>query len=688
LRSGKKPSTPLIRAVVNHDNDSLNDEDEMVVVNKLPPAVTNVTTKSSVAENPATKKPQQSCNGCETKCSLCDVEGTSAILIQYFEGMRSKKIVFHQQWKSLKTLKNPTFNVQEYYDANEDYIQSLIRDAHDVTAGADSSASGAGSSTNNTSAKNKSKKDVPPKFKHSELAPISIHQVLQTAMIDDAHSVIMDTSEEHVDDDMNTAIVEDDSSKSTGKSSSALARRNFRPPSEIDTTDASANSGATGPLKADEDIDSSFFIGKPIRLFCTAESAYHTGRIIDWREQPPVRESSNYNLDLSATRGKKRQSSVTGGGAGSSKKKSRISLGVNCVGDGSIACFYDKLLKAKNRSRNGADGDFFGRTAASANIPSSNENGRSPHDNTETNKKTNQETSNRVKLPSLRAEFLVRFKAGTDGRKVAVHQWLVLEEHAISVGVGTVWGYAGAGEPSPLSSQPLAKEKWRPATLHLRSALEMVPMSELNAHLHESGDESNSANHSESTNAMTNVELLDEVAVLKPLQCLCFFFGQSFVHAVLKVKESCVDFFSNDFETTTSSSSALKAAGLPPPSHATSLAAKQVQKSLAVATTMACMEMHEQRRLRQWHKLDYAKSGSLCSVETVLSKSQSVDDSRDKEDDLKEVYYVPQPKKSSPSTKIVKPKSNSFNVVTPIMHWSTGPSCIQVESGQEFLCSL
>ena len=36
-------------------------------------------------------------------------------------------------------------------------------------------------------------------------------------------------------------------------------------------------------------------------------------------------------------------------------------------------------------------------------------------------------------------QYLVRFRAGVDGRKVAIHQWLFLEEHSIMVGVATVW---------------------------------------------------------------------------------------------------------------------------------------------------------------------------------------------------------------------------------------------------------
>lgn len=48
-----------------------------------------------------------------------------------------------------------------------------------------------------------------------------------------------------------------------------------------------------------------------------------------------------------------------------------------------------------------------------------------------------------------RTQYLVRFRAGLDGRKVALHQWLFLEEHPILVGVATVWAKA----PKIISAQ-------------------------------------------------------------------------------------------------------------------------------------------------------------------------------------------------------------------------------------------
>ncbi|GMH65315.1 hypothetical protein TL16_g04167 [Triparma laevis f. inornata] len=58
-------------------------------------------------------------------------------------------------------------------------------------------------------------------------------------------------------------------------------------------------------------------------------------------------------------------------------------------------------------------------------------------------------------------EFLVRFRAGTGGRKVPVHRWLVLEEHAVAVSSAVIWGKA--------PSNP-----WWPAQVICRSALEVA----------------------------------------------------------------------------------------------------------------------------------------------------------------------------------------------------------------------
>ena len=62
--------------------------------------------------------------------------------------------------------------------------------------------------------------------------------------------------------------------------------------------------------------------------------------------------------------------------------------------------------------------------------------------------------------PTSGCEFLVRFRAGAQGRKVPVHRWIVLEEHEVSVGCAVVWG----------KTKTLP---WWPGMILLRSALEV-----------------------------------------------------------------------------------------------------------------------------------------------------------------------------------------------------------------------
>lgn len=95
-------------------------------------------------------------------------------------------------------------------------------------------------------------------------------------------------------------------------------------------------------------------------------------------------------------------------------------------------------------------------------------------------------------------QYLVRFRAGIDGRKVALHQWLFLEEHAVMVGVAAVWIKVSTtsdakNEDGRMSSdtsstdqrdftsvtappQTLSKKNksmFRPANIYIRTVMEM-----------------------------------------------------------------------------------------------------------------------------------------------------------------------------------------------------------------------
>jgi len=398
------------------------------------------------------------CDGCPNKCSLCDVEGTSAKLMEYFESARARKIEFHQQWQRQKKSQEYSNIKEQYFDANKEFIKQILKETYEATG---------------TTDKNKSNEQ---KCKGSELTSNSIFQIVQNALMEDtSNSIVIDAcapDEAQDDNSSATATCEEDSSKSTG--AAKLSSHPVKgPPSEIDT-----HSGPPKFISEDQDIDASFFIGKPIRLFCSNENAYHIGRILDWREQTPVKDPSNYNLDLSATVKRKRQTFNAGLSSRNSNKKTRH------VGDGSITQFYNNLLLHRHLAKKGIDDNFFQRREVLQTI----NNGR--------------------KVPSCKAEFLVRFKAGQDGRKVAVHHWLILEEHALSVGIAVAWCNIG-GHGSD-------EGKWRPGSLHLRSALEMVPMQELNPQL------PNIKYQDHST--MTSTEIVDDT-VAKPLKCFCLLFG-------------------------------------------------------------------------------------------------------------------------------------------------------------------
>jgi len=96
--------------------------------------------------------------------------------------------------------------------------------------------------------------------------------------------------------------------------------------------------------------------------------------------------------------------------------------------------------------------------------------------------------------------YLVRFREGVDGRNIAVHEWIYLEEHAVTVGGNVCWAKVGNDESSNDddtmmtddttdmdSSNEGAKKPsddyvspYRPVQLLFRSMLEMIPLQQLN----------------------------------------------------------------------------------------------------------------------------------------------------------------------------------------------------------------
>lgn len=71
-------------------------------------------------------------------------------------------------------------------------------------------------------------------------------------------------------------------------------------------------------------------------------------------------------------------------------------------------------------------------------------------------------------LPYDAAEYLIRFAAGKDNRKSTYYHWIVLEEHALAVGVNLVWARILSRSPT-----------WKPSIMWFRTARELVPVQHL-----------------------------------------------------------------------------------------------------------------------------------------------------------------------------------------------------------------
>lgn len=72
--------------------------------------------------------------------------------------------------------------------------------------------------------------------------------------------------------------------------------------------------------------------------------------------------------------------------------------------------------------------------------------------------------------------YLVRFREGVEGRKVTLHQWLYLEEHAVIVGAEVCWAKISGDTVQSIDCEPssLVMSPYRPVQLVFRSMLEMI----------------------------------------------------------------------------------------------------------------------------------------------------------------------------------------------------------------------
>ena len=209
--------------------------------------------------------------------------------------------------------------------------------------------------------------------------------------------------------------------------------------------------------------------------------------------------------------------------------------------------------------------------------------------------------------------YLVRFREGVDGRNIAVHEWIYLEEHAVTVGGNVCWAKVGNDESSNDddtmmtvdttnmdSSNEGAKKPsddyvspYRPVQLLFRSMLEMIPLQQLHP-----------------TGSCTNKD--------SSLNVLAVGFGHSVGHVRLSL--------SNSGATTTEGQEDTKGSGKESTlsstihKHTRPVAipltssnptwldeilqrAQLTDEDVALGLAMACIEKEEERRIRTWRHL-------------------------------------------------------------------------------------
>ena len=300
-------------------------------------------------------------------------------------------------------------------------------------------------------------------------------------------------------------------------------------------------------------LDPTFFVGQPIKLYSPIEDSYHVGRIVDWRNVPLTTTKSSS--------GEVEDSSETQTGAEEDeppKKKNKKSKG------------------AVSKSRSKQDKETNVNEAPSiTTTPSAASSGTDKFDSA-----------------IGRTQYLVRFRAGIDGRKIPVHQWIFLEEHAVAVGVGLVWANpssqtrdkVGTSNESSDNTQAESNMKvmakptlhYRPAQIVVRSILEMLPVKKLNTF--KEGDY---------------------------VFALAHYFHRDFHYAMLK-------FDGNKPENAPESDSpkdppSMVAADFatPPPNLQKAIREARIDNdaSLVLSISMATMEREEERRARQFNKL-------------------------------------------------------------------------------------
>ena len=251
------------------------------------------------------------------------------------------------------------------------------------------------------------------------------------------------------------------------------------------------------------DLEPSYLVGMPVRLFNPIENSYHSGRIIDYKLNAPFEED-------------------------------------RCLSD----------------TKPSASDAFFPEPDM---------------------KELLDETI-------MRTLYLVRFRQGSEGRKISVHQWIYLEEHAVAVGGEVCWAKVDnvsdtgavenqnkeeeedkrfkspwAAAASSVRLHPVSKSAHRPVQISFRSLLEMISLEELNSAV------------------------------------LALGFGRHVTHTRLTLNESVNEMGSSRLLPFTTSN----------PSWMNQILdqARLSDDDLTFGVAMACMEKEEERRVRIWSNL-------------------------------------------------------------------------------------
>eukprot|EP00814_Leptocylindrus_danicus_P015941 CAMPEP_0116017428 /NCGR_PEP_ID=MMETSP0321-20121206/8043_1 /TAXON_ID=163516 /ORGANISM="Leptocylindrus danicus var. danicus, Strain B650" /LENGTH=650 /DNA_ID=CAMNT_0003487621 /DNA_START=204 /DNA_END=2156 /DNA_ORIENTATION=- len=155
-------------------------------------------------------------------------------------------------------------------------------------------------------------------------------------------------------------------------------------------------------------------------------------------------------------------------------------------------------------------------------------------------------------------EYLVIFRAGDNGRKRALQQWMVLEEHALAVGLSLIWmSNVERKNKWPREYIPLEKRKqdgFSPGQILLRTSMELVPVRKF---------------------------ICEEECSVGNYYAICYVFGHG-GHRNANLEHDAVDFFYSFFENER---------------------LRSQNYEVAASVAMAISEYQERLRVIKWHKL-------------------------------------------------------------------------------------